>query len=195
MTAEEVLELAVERHGPRLVLMCSFQKESSVLVDALLRIAPDARIATIDTGVLFPETMETWREFESHFGIDIEVHSATGPWSVGMCCADAKVDALERALEGADAWISGIRREQAPTRATARHVEWDTRRERWKFNPLVHWSDRDVWSRITERGLPYHELHDRGYDSIGCMPCTAPGRGREGRWAGTTQLECGLHGD
>jgi phosphoadenosine phosphosulfate reductase len=196
MKPEEVIELAVERHGPdRLVLMCSFQKESSVLVDALLRVAPEVRIATIDTGVLFPETLEAWRSFEEHFGIEIEVHDATGPWSEATCCSDAKVNALERALHDADAWISGIRREQAPTRARARHVEWDERRERWKFNPLVDWDEADVWRRINDRGLPYHVLHDRGYDSIGCMPCTAPGRGRDGRWAGTPQLECGLHGD
>jgi phosphoadenosine phosphosulfate reductase len=195
MSPEEVLELAVDRHGPRLVLMCSFQKESTVIVDAALRIAPDIRIATIDTGVLFPETVEVQRAFEEHFGIDVEVHDASGPWAEGMCCSDAKVAALERALEDADAWVSGIRREQSPTRARARHVEWDAQRDRWKFNPLVEWSEKDVWNRITERGLPYHPLHDRGYDSIGCMPCTAPGRGRDGRWAGTTQLECGLHGN
>ena len=195
MRPEEVLELAVERHGDKLVLLCSFQKESSVLVDALLRIQPDARIATIDTGVLFPETVAAWRSFEDHFGIEVEVHDAVGPWSESMCCSDAKVAALERALSDADAWVSGIRREQAPTRARARHVEWDDRRDRWKFNPLVEWTEQDVWRRINERGLPYHALHDQGYDSIGCVPCTAPGRGREGRWAGSAQLECGLHGN
>ena len=195
MTPEEVLELAVERHGDKLVLLCSFQKESSVLVDALLRIQPDARVATIDTGVLFPETVAAWRSFEEHFGIEVEVHDAAGPWSEAMCCSDAKVAALERALSDADAWVSGIRREQSPTREHARHVEWDTRRDRWKFNPLVEWTEQDVWRRINERGLPYHALHDQGYDSIGCVPCTAPGRGREGRWAGSAQLECGLHGN
>src|SRR5205807_9147418 len=159
-TPEDILELAVERHHPRLVLMCSFQKESSVLVDALLRIAPDARIATIDTGVLFPETLETWRAFEEHFDIEVEVHEATGRWSSNMCCSDAKVAALERALSEADGWISGIRREQAPTRATAKPVEYDARRRAWKYNPLVHWTERDLWDRIRERDLPYHPLHD-----------------------------------
>ena len=190
---EQILELAVERQHPRLVLLCSFQKESSVLVDALLRIAPDARIATIDTGVLFPETLETWRAFEEHFDIEVEVHEATGRWSNEMCCSDAKVAALERALADADGWISGIRREQAPTRAGAEPVEFDTRRKMWKYNPLVHWTERDLWDRINERDLPYHPLHDRGYASIGCAPCTLPGSGREGRWAGSEKTECGLH--
>jgi phosphoadenosine phosphosulfate reductase len=195
MTTEEVLRLAVDRHGDRLVLLCSFQKESSVLVDALLRIDPNARIATIDTGVLFPETLETWRAFEEHFDTEIEVHDAGGPWSADVCCSDAgaKVSALARALDGAEGWISGVRREQAPTRASAKHVEFDRHRGVWKYNPLAHWSEDDLWERIRERGLPYHPLHDRGYASIGCAPCTAPGDGRSGRWAGSDKIECGLH--
>jgi len=115
----EILEQAVERHHPRLVLLCSFQKEESVLIDELVRVAPDARVVTIDTGVLFPETLSTWRAFEERFGVDVEVEDATGPWGNGACCGDAKVAALERALAGADAWITGIRREQAPTRSNA----------------------------------------------------------------------------
>src|SRR5699024_3522945 len=90
----EILEQAVARHHPRLVLLCSFQKEESVLVDELVRIAPDARIITIDTGVLFPETLSTWRAFEERFGVDVEVEDATGPWGAGACCGDAKVAAL-----------------------------------------------------------------------------------------------------
>jgi phosphoadenosine phosphosulfate reductase len=189
----ELLSQAVERHHPRLVLLCSFQKEESVLVDELVRIAPDARIVTIDTGVLFPETLATWRAFEERFGIDVAVEEAYGPWSAAQCCGEAKVAALERALAGADAWITGIRREQAPTRANAEPVEWDSKRQMWKYNPLVDWTEKDVWRRIHERELPYHPLHDQGYDSIGCAPCTAPGSGREGRWAGLSKTECGLH--
>ncbi len=86
-----------------------------------------------------------------------------------------------------------MRREQSPTRATARKVEWDGRHGLWKFNPLADWSDRDVWRRINERDLPYNPLHDRGYSSIGCTHCTLPGAGREGRWAGGDKTECGLH--
>jgi phosphoadenosine phosphosulfate reductase len=189
----EVLAEAVAKHHPRLVMLCSFQKEESVLVDELVRLAPDARIVTIDTGVLFPETLSTWRAFEERFGINVAVEEAYGPWSAANCCGEAKVAALERALAGADAWITGIRREQAPTRANAEPVEFDSKRGIWKYNPLVEWTEKDVWRRIHERGLPYHPLHDQGYDSIGCAPCTAPGNGRAGRWAGLSKTECGLH--
>jgi phosphoadenosine phosphosulfate reductase len=193
-SATDVLAQAVERHHPSLVLLCSFQKEESVLVDELVRLAPDARIVTIDTGVLFPETLATWRKFEERFGVHIDVEDATGPWTgPENCCSAAKVAALERALSGADAWITGIRREQSPTRANAQPVEWDEKRSMWKYNPLVGWTEKDLWRRIHERDLPYHPLHDQGYASIGCAPCTLPGDGREGRWAGTDKTECGLH--
>jgi phosphoadenosine phosphosulfate reductase len=86
-----------------------------------------------------------------------------------------------------------VRREQSPTRANAQRVELDEARGIRKYNPLVDWTERDVWRAIHERGLPYHPLHDAGYASIGCAPCTLPGDGREGRWAGTDKLECGLH--
>jgi phosphoadenosine phosphosulfate reductase len=196
-TAEELVALAVERHHPRLVLLCSFQKEESVLVDLLLAAAPDARVVTIDTGVLFPETLATWRAFEQRFGVRIEVVDASrpglDPWSAEDCCGAAKVAGLERALAGADAWITGIRREHGPTRAATPKLERDERRGLWKFNPLADWTERDLWRRIHARGLPYHALHDRGYASIGCAPCTLPGTGREGRWAGSEKTECGLH--
>ena len=193
-TVTDVLAQAVERHHPSLVLLCSFQKEESVVVDELVRLAPDARIVTIDTGVLFPETLATWKAFEDRFGVRIDVEDATGPWTgPEHCCGAAKVAALERALSPADAWITGIRREQSATRANARPVEWDEKRAMWKYNPLVDWTERDLWRRIHERDLPYNPLHDRGYSSIGCAPCTQPGDGREGRWAGTDKTECGLH--
>jgi phosphoadenosine phosphosulfate reductase len=186
------LERAAEHQ--RLVFLCSFQKEESVIVDELLRVAPHARVVTIDTGVLFPETLETWRAFEERFGVHVDVEDAHGPWTgPEACCGDAKVAALERALSGADAWVTGIRREQAATRANADFVEWDDKRSMWKYNPLADWTERDVWARIHERDLPYHPLHDQGYASIGCAVCTQAGSGREGRWAGTDKLECGLH--
>jgi phosphoadenosine phosphosulfate reductase len=193
-SVSEVLARAVERHHPSLVLLCSFQKEESVLVDELVRLAPDARIVTIDTGVLFPETLATWRAFEERFGVRVEVEDATGPWTgPESCCGAAKVDALERALAGADAWITGIRREQSPTRRDAQEVETDAKRGIVKYNPLATWTEKDVWRVIGERDLPYNPLHDQGFESIGCAPCTQAGRGREGRWAGTGKLECGLH--
>jgi phosphoadenosine phosphosulfate reductase len=193
LSAEAVLEEAVAKHHPRLVMLCSFQKEESVLVDALMRIAPDVRVVTIDTGVLFPETLATWKAFEERFGVRVDVEEARGDWTAEHCCGPAKVAALERALEGADAWITGIRREQSPTRAGAQPVEFDERRGIWKYNPLVDWTEKDLWRRISERDLPYHPLHDQGYESIGCAPCTLPGAGREGRWAGSDKTECGLH--
>jgi phosphoadenosine phosphosulfate reductase len=151
-------------------------------------------VVTIDTGVLFPETLQTWRAFEERFGVHVDVEDAAGPWTgPEHCCGDAKVAALERALSGADAWITGIRREQAATRANAQFVEFDDKRSMWKYNPLADWTERDLWKRIHERDLPYHPLHDQGYASIGCAPCTQPGTGRDGRWAGTDKVECGLH--
>ena len=197
----DTLSRAVERHGRRAVLLCSFQKEESVLIDELLRESDGAkdavRIVTIDTGVLFEETLQTWREFEERFGIAVEVQDASGadgPWTgPENCCSVAKVAALERSLADADAWITGIRREQGPTRADAELIERDEARGLWKYNPLAHWTDRELWQRINERDLPYNPLHDQGYESIGCATCTQPGGGREGRWAGSDKTECGLH--
>jgi phosphoadenosine phosphosulfate reductase len=178
----------------RLVLLCSFQKEESVILDELLAVAPHARVVTIDTGVLFPETLATWRAFEERFAVRVEVEEAFGDWTgPERCCGAAKVAALERALAGADAWITGLRREQGPTRARTEPVEVDAKRGIAKYSPLAHWTERDLWTRIHERGLPYHPLHDEGYESIGCTPCTQPGSGRDGRWSGSEKTECGLH--
>jgi phosphoadenosine phosphosulfate reductase len=193
LTAQEVLAQAVERHHPRLVMACSFQKEESVLIDMLMEIEPEARVFTIDTGVLFPETYDVWRKVEERYGLSVEVQDASGPWSGDNCCGDAKVNGLNRALAGAEAWITGIRREQSPTRANSEHVERDEARGIWKFNPLVDWTEKDVWTYLNDRELPYNPLHDQGYASIGCAPCTLPGSGREGRWAGSEKTECGLH--
>jgi phosphoadenosine phosphosulfate reductase len=196
--AEEVVAEAVERFHPRLVLACSFQKEESVLIDMLMKVAPDARVFTIDTGVLFPETYAVWKKVEDRYGLKVEVYDASNPenpWTGGNhCCGAKKVEALEQALANdVDAWITGIRREQAPTRADAQHVERDEKRGIWKFNPLAEWTDKDVWNYVAGHDLPYHPLHDQGYDSIGCAPCTLPGSGREGRWADSDKVECGIH--
>ena len=121
--AEQVVTEAVDRFHPRLVLACSFQKEESVLIDLLMRVAPDARVFTIDTGVLFPETYAVWKQVEDRYGLKVEVYDASNPdqpWTGGEhCCGAQKVAALEEALDGVDAWITGIRREQAPKRANA----------------------------------------------------------------------------
>ncbi len=191
----ETLRLAAAHE--RLVFLCSFQKEESVILDELLALAPHVRVVTIDTGALFEQTLATWRAFEARFGVRIESAAAVGetPWSgPAHCCGAQKVAALERALAGADAWITGLRREQGPTRAGTQLVEVDERRGAIaKYNPLALWTERNLWQRIHERDLPYHPLHDEGYASIGCAPCTLPGGGRDGRWAGSDKSECGLH--
>jgi phosphoadenosine phosphosulfate reductase len=195
-SAEEVIAYAVKRFHPRLTMACSFQKEESALIHMLLSACPDARVFTIDTGVLFPETLQTWKRFEDRFGVTIEVFDASSPdepWTIDRCCSAAKVDALGRALDGVDAWISGIRREQGPTRSGAEKLERDKARGIWKVNPIVDWTEKDLWRYIYRHDLPYHPLHDQGYSSIGCAPCTLPGAGREGRWAGRDKTECGIH--
>jgi len=197
-SAQDVLAYAVERFHPRLKMACSFQKEESVLAHMLSEISREAQLFTIDTGVLFPETLETWKRFEERFGLPIEVIDASraaggGPWTQDHCCGQAKVDGLELALDDVDAWITGIRREQAPTRAQSHKLERDERRGIWKVNPLADWTEKEVWSYIFQHDLPYNPLHDRGYASIGCAPCTLPGEGREGRWAGEDKTECGIH--
>ena len=187
LSAEEILAGAVEEHHPRMALACSFQKEGTVLMHMLLRLVPDARIFTIDTGVLFPETYATWRELRRHMGASVEVldaGSGEGQWTRERCCGERKVAALRRGLDRLDAWVTGLRREQAPTRAGTAKLEWDSAHELWKVNPLADWSEERVWDYIHEHGLPYNPLHDRGYASIGCAPCTRPGLGREGPLGG-----------
>ena len=195
-SAQEVLAYAIERFHPQLKTACSFQKEETVLAHMLSEISPDAKLFTIDTGVLFPETLATWKRFEERFGLEIEVIDASSPgapWTRENCCGQAKVDGLEQALSGVEAWVTGIRREQSSTRAGAAKLERDEKRDIWKFNPLADWSGKDVWNYIFKHDLPYNPLHDHGYDSIGCAPCTLPGSGRDGRWSGEDKTECGLH--
>jgi phosphoadenosine phosphosulfate reductase len=206
--ARDVVALVVERFHPRLALACSFQKEESVLLDMLLEIEPQARVFALDTHVLFPETYEVWREVERRYGIRVEAYE--GPslgrqaaahgdalWASNpsLCCSIRKLEPLGRALGDLDAWLSGVRREQSPSRAATAKLAWDDRHELWKASPLADWSDADVWSYVGERELPFNRLHERGYSSIGCTHCTLPGEGREGRWAGFDKTECGLHGD
>ena len=195
-SAEEAIAYAVERFHPRLTMACSFQKEESVLAHMLTSVCPDARVFTIDTGVLFPETLATWKAFEERFALNVEVFDASSPdqpWTLARCCGEAKVDALGRALEGVEAWITGIRREQAGTRERSSKLERDEARGIWKVNPLADWTEKDLWRYIHKHDLPYNPLHDQGYASIGCAPCTQPGSGREGRWAGLDKTECGIH--
>jgi phosphoadenosine phosphosulfate reductase len=206
LTAEELLATLVERFHPRLALACSFQKEETVLLDLLFGLEPNARVFAIDTHYLFPETYELWREVEQRYGTKVEVFEGPSPEQLAATHGDelwerkpdlylalAKVEPLVRALGDLDCWITGVRRDQSPTRADAPKLGWDAAHELWKANPLADWSDEDCWAYIRERGLPYNALHDRGYASIGDTHSTVPGAGREGRWAGNDRTECGLH--
>ena len=206
MSAEEVLGYMVERFHPRMYVACSFQKEASVIMDMLLKIEPSARFFTLDTGLFFPETYETWRALEERYGVTIDVYQGMSLarqahlhgdelWkrNPDACCGIRKVVALKQALLGVDAWITGVRREHSESRRDTPKLQWDSKHELWKANPLADWSEKDVWRYIFKHEVPYNELHDRGYASIGCTECTLAGAGRAGRWAKTGKVECGLH--
>jgi phosphoadenosine phosphosulfate reductase len=197
--AQRVVERVLEEFPGRVALACSFQKEESVLLDMLFELEPKARVFAIDTGYLFPETYELWRAVESRYDTKIEAFAGEpvedGLWETNpdLYLAIAKLEPLNRALLDLDAWITGIRRDQSPTRADARKLAWDDQHELWKANPLADWTDEECWAYIRERDLPYNALHDKGYESIGDTHSTVPGKGREGRWAGTERIECGIH--
>lgn len=205
-SAGDVVAWALAEYHPSIALACSFQKEESVLLDLLFRANPDARVFALDTGLLFDETYELWRETESRY--DTKIERWQGPtlaeqakqhgdrlWasSPSQCCGIRKVAPLREGLSQLSAWITGIRRDQSPARAGAAKVEWDDAFGLVKVNPLADWSDKDVWRYVAEHDLPYNPLHDQGFSSIGCTPCTNPGEGREGRWSGNDKTECGLH--
>ncbi|MGB1626844.1 MAG: phosphoadenylyl-sulfate reductase [Miltoncostaeaceae bacterium] len=206
MTADEIVAESIAAFHPRIALACSFQQEEAVLLDMALTARPDARVFALDTRFLFPETYDTWAAYEDRYGITIEAFRGPTPeeqaaehgdrlWErdPNACCAIRKVEPLGRALAGLDAWITGLRRDQAPTRAGTPKAEFDEARGNWKISPLADWTVDDVWARIRERDLIVNPLHQQGYASIGCTHCTQPGTGREGRWADTGKTECGLH--
>ncbi len=205
------LRVASERFGDRLVLTCSWQRQSSVLVHLVASNDLPIRIVELDTGLFFPETTATRDALILRYGIEVEsvdpVRTVAeqeldeGPalWSRDpeRCCGLRKVEPLDRALAGMDAWVTGIRREQSPTRASAMAFEWDDARGVVKVQPLVHLTRAEVNGLIEQHSIPFNPLHLQGYPSIGCMPCTraiAPGEDeRGGRWSGTAKTECGLH--
>jgi phosphoadenosine phosphosulfate reductase len=208
LSAPEIVRFCVAAFPGKVALACSFQKEESVLLDMLFDLEPRARVFAIDTHHLFPETYELWRDVERRYDTRVEVFEGPSAeelaakhgenlWETNesLYLAVAKVEPLNRALIDLDCWITGIRRDQAPTRANAPKLAWDATHELWKANPLADWTDDGCWAYIRERGLPYNALHDQGYASIGDTHSTIPGAGREGRWAGTDRTECGLHAE
>jgi phosphoadenosine phosphosulfate reductase len=201
LSAEDTIAWALERFGSELRFAVSFQKTSSVMVDMAHRIDPQARFFYVDTELLFPETYATRDALADRYGIGFErVANGSKPWSLDRdgCCADHKVELMHKALDEADCWVSGIRRIDSNTRANASKFAWDERFGLWKLTPLADWDEKQVWSYIKDHHVPYNALHDQGYPSIGCMPCTTvalEGAGeRAGRWAGTNRTECGIHG-
>ncbi len=206
---QEILALAAERLGRRIALATGFGQEGCVLVDVIARHRLPVEVFTLDTGVLFPETYALWRRLERHYRIAIRAVRPSFPpgaaaaadrlWESDpdRCCRLRKVEPLRAELAGLDAWVTAIRREQAPQRAAAGVVEWDAGFGLWKVNPLARWTAGDVAEHVARHGVPVSPLHARGYPSIGCAPCTtpvAPGEDpRAGRWRGSDKKECGLH--
>ena len=210
LSAEGVLRWADESFGDRLCLSCSWQKQSSVLVHMASELGLGVDVIELDTHLFFKETYETRERLVRRYGLTLirpeivtiaEQHRDEGPnlWErePDRCCHIRKVEPLLRALEPYDAWVSGIRRDQSPSRAGIRKVEHSDRYGVWKIQPLADWSEDDVWSYIKDNDIPYNPRHDAGYRSIGCIPGTRPTRPdeeeRAGRWAGSDKLECGIH--
>jgi thioredoxin-dependent adenylylsulfate APS reductase len=221
LSAAELLEWALDRFSPRIALACSFQAEGSVLIDMIHRLrGSDFRIFTLDTGRLNQETYDCMDVIRARYGISVEVYFPDAIKVQEMvrehglnlfyksielrqlCCGIRKVEPLERALRDLGAWITGLRREQAVTRAEARKVELDRDHGNiLKINPLVDWSYTTVWDYIRQNDVSYNRLYDQGYSSIGCAPCTRPVKRvedlRAGRWwwENSENKECGLHLD
>lgn len=209
-TPQEVIAWAVETF-PNITFACSFGAEDVVIVDMLQKISPSTDVFYLDTDFHFKETYETRDSMAERYNLDfVRVSPEITPeeqaqrygdelWKSdpNACCNIRKVEPLTRILSQYDAWITGIRRDQAPTRANAKKIEYDVKFGLVKFNPLASWTSEDVWNYIRENDVLYNPLHDRNYPSIGCEHCTRqvmPGEDpRAGRWAGSEKTECGLH--
>ncbi|UFJ39208.1 phosphoadenylyl-sulfate reductase [Brevibacillus humidisoli] len=208
---EEILAWAVETFGDQIVLASSFGSEDVVLIDMLHKVAPQTSVFYLDTNKHFSETYETRDRLAERYGkrfiqvlpkLTLEEQAnqyGDELWKrdPNQCCQIRKVEPLTEILSRYRAWITGIRRDQAPTRANAQKIEWDNKFQLVKFNPLASWTYEDVWSYIRANDVPYNPLHDQYYPSIGCDVCTRqvkPGEDpRAGRWSGFAKTECGLH--
>jgi phosphoadenosine phosphosulfate reductase len=210
-TPQEVLRWAVEMFYPKLTMATAFGAEGCCILHMLADIQPKVRVFNLDTGYQFKETLDLRERIKDRYGIEVEYirpemtvaeyeEEHGGPLyrhRPDQCCHDRKILPLRRAVVGYDAWISAIRRDQTTDRAAAAVVQWDAKFNLVKVNPLLAWTKKDVWSFVLKHEIPYNPLHDQGYPSIGCWPCTqAVGNGddeRAGRWAGLKKKECGLH--
>ena len=208
---EAVLRWAVEEFGPDIALATGFGAEGCVLVAMLSQISPDSRIFYLDTDVLFSETYALRDQLEVRYGVRFErratrlslddqaVEYGDRLWErqPDLCCQLRKVEPLRETLGELRAWVTAIRRDQSDQRANIGVVERDEKYGLIKINPLAAWSAIDVWSYIARYDVPYNPLHDRGYPSIGCVPCTTAIQigetARAGRWRGTEKTECGIH--
>ncbi len=209
---EDVLRWAVRRFHPKLMMATAFGAEGCCILHMLAEIEPTVHVINLETGYQFAETLEMRERIKNRYGIIVEFirpeltisqyekkHGGPlhGTEFSDQCCHDRKVIPLRRAAAGFDAWISAIRSDQTAHRKVAGVVQWDPKFELAKINPLLTWTLKDVWNFIYKNDVPYNPLHDQGYPSIGCKPCTSmvePGQDeRAGRWAGTVKKECGLH--
>lgn len=208
----DILQWTASRYSPRVTFATGFGPEGCVLIDLIGRHRLPIDIFTLDTGLLFPETYELWQRLEQRYGLTIR--GVTPELSVEdqaavhgdqlwdrmpeRCCELRKVIPLKKELRRVDAWVTAIRRDQTAQRANALVTEWDAKFDIVKINPLVRWTKKDVWAHLLRHDVPYNPLHDQGYPSIGCGPCTSavrPGEDdRAGRWRGMAKTECGLHG-
>lgn len=209
---QQIIAWANREFGQKLTLACSFGGVSGmVLLDMAVKINPAIEVFYLDTGFLFPETYALEKEIEQRYGIrprafrpelsPEEQARRFGPelWrrDPDRCCALRKVEPNRQALAGKQAWIAGLRRDQSATRRDIQPVQWDTKFNLLKINPLWDWTEEMVWTYLRAEEVPYNKLHDQGYPSLGCTNCTravAAGENlRAGRWSGSTKTECGLH--
>lgn len=207
----ESLQWVWQELGPQVALASSFGAEDMVLIDQWCHVCSDPQIFYLDTGLLFPETVQLITTAERRYGfrairvtpdLSLDLQAQTyGPalWQhdPDRCCQLRKVHSLQRFLQDHTAWITGIRRDQTPARRQAPWIAWDPAFGLVKVNPLIHWTAGEVFGYLLDHQVPYNPLHDQGYPSIGCLPCTHTVQvgedPRAGRWRGKEKTECGLH--